>query len=111
MWGSYENYRRDHLLLLALRAYSRCAGRVTLPNWMPHVDYLQELKNRIDGRFIFANGARPGRAFCRFSTRCDRVENSLRDLETRMQLDFARSMAATKPVACLLNYPDAGLNT
>ena len=110
MWGSYENYRRDHFAAARAPLSHDAQGRVTLPNWMPHMDFLHELHRRIGDRFVFANGSRPGRAFCVFELDVPGMENSLRDLENRNQSDFVRAMAATKPVVCLLNYPASGLS-
>lgn len=110
MWGSYENYRRDHFAAVRAPLTHDARGRVCLPNWMPHVDYLKELHRRIGRRLVFANGARPGRAFCAFTLDILGMEPSLRDLDSRMQMDFLRCMAGPKPALCLLDYPDEGLS-
>ncbi|MBI5395544.1 MAG: hypothetical protein HZA91_09640 [Verrucomicrobia bacterium] len=104
MWGSYENYRRDHYAAVRAPLTHDAAGRVCLPNWMPHVDYLKELHRRIGPRLVFANGVRPGRAFCAFECDILGVENSLRELESRTQMDFLRVMAGPNPALCLLNH-------
>ena len=110
MWGSYENYRREHFAAIRFPLAHDTAGRVCLPNWMPHVDYLKELRGRIGKRLVFANGARPGRAFCSLLLDIVGMEPSLRDLENRTQIDFLRSMAGPKPAVCLLDYPEEGLS-
>lgn len=110
MWGSYENYRRDHFAAVRAPLTHDARGRVCLPNWMPHVDYLKELHHRIGTRLVFGNGARPGRAFCAFALDILGMEPSLRDLDSRTQMDFLRSMAGPKPAVCLLDYPDTGLS-
>lgn len=110
MWGSYENHRRDHFAAVRAPLSHDVAGRVCLPNWMPHVDYLRELRRRIGPRLVFANGARPGRTFCGFELDVLGMENSLRDQEDRTQLDCLRAMAGPKPALCLLNYPEEGLS-
>lgn len=109
MWGSYENYRRDHFAAARCPLTHDAQGRVSLPNWMPHVDYLRELRKRIAPRLIFGNGARPGRAFCAVELDIFGVEFSPRDLENRTQMDFARCLAGPKPVLGLFDYPPAGL--
>ncbi|MBM3890440.1 MAG: hypothetical protein FJ388_15115, partial [Verrucomicrobia bacterium] len=106
MWGSYDNFRRDHFAAVRVPLTHDAAGRVCVRNWMPHVDYLKELRQRIGPRLVFANGVRPGRAFCGFECDILGAENSLRDLESRTQMDFLRVMAGPKPALCLLNYPD-----
>ena len=72
---------------------------------MPHVDFLRELRRRIGGRLVFANGARPGRAFCAFELDILGLEPSLPDLSSRTQMDCLRSLAGPKPAVCLLSYP------
>ena len=110
MWGSYENYRRDHFAAVRAPLAHDTQGRVCLPNWMPHVDYLKELRQRLGSRLVFANGARPGRAFCAFQLDILGLEPSLRDLEFRTQIDCLRSLAGPKPAVCLLDYPEEGLS-
>jgi len=110
MWGSYENYRRDHFAAVRAPLAHDARGHVCLPNWMPHVDYLRELHRRIGTRLVFANGARPGRAFCAFELDILGMEPSPRDLESRTQIDFLRSVAGPKPAVCLLDYPEEGLS-
>lgn len=110
MWGSYENYRRDHFPAARCPLTHDSQGRVSLPNWMPHVDYLRELRKRIAPRLLFGNGARPGRAFCAVELDIFGVEFSPRDLDNRTQMDFARCLAGPKPVLGLFDYPSSGLD-
>jgi hypothetical protein len=106
MWGSYENFRRDHFAAARSPLTHDSRGRVFLFNWMPHVDFLRELRRRIGGRLVFANGARPGRAFCAFELDILGMEPNLLDLASRTQMDCLRSLAGPKPAVCLLDYPD-----
>jgi hypothetical protein len=106
MWGSYENFRRDHFAAVRSPLTHDGDGRVFLFNWMPHVDFLRELRRRIGGRLVFANGARPGRAFCAFELDILGLEPNLPDLSSRTQMDCLRSLAGPKPAVCLLDYPD-----
>lgn len=109
MWGSYENFRRDHFAAARSPLTYDAGGRVCLPNWMPHVDYLRELHRRIAPRLVFGNGPRPGRAFCAFELDVLGVEFSPRDLESRHQMDFLRCVAGPKPALGLFDYPERGL--
>jgi hypothetical protein len=110
MWGSYENYRRDHFAAARSPLTHDPKGRVSIQNWMPHVDYLRELRLRIAPRLVFGNGARPGRAFCAMQLDVFGVEFSPRDLGDRTQMDFARCLAGPKPVCGLFDYePHKGL--
>lgn len=107
MWGSYENYRRDHFAAVRSPLTHDHLGRVCLANWMPHVDYLRELRRRIAPRLVFGNGPKPGRAFCAFQLDVFGVEFTPRDLEDRMQMDFVRCVAGPKPVCGLFDYEPA----
>ena len=109
MWGSYENYRRDHFAAARAPLTHDEHWRVSLPNWMPHVDYLRELRHRIEPRLVFGNGPRPGRAFCAFLLDVFGVEFSPRDLESRVQFDFLRCVAGPRPALGLFDYPASGL--
>jgi hypothetical protein len=106
MWGSYDNHRREHFAATRAPLSHDGAGRACLPNWLPHVDYLQELHRRIGRRLVFANGIRPGRAFCAFECDVCGMEVSMKGLETRRDMDFLRAIAGSKPTLCLLYYPD-----
>jgi hypothetical protein len=106
MWGSYANFRRDHFAAARSPLTHDSDGRVFLFNWMPHVDFLRELRRRIGGRRVFGNGARPGRAFCAFELDILGLEPNLTDLSSRTQMDCLRSLAGPKPAVCLLDYPD-----
>jgi hypothetical protein len=106
MWGSYENHRREHFACIRAPLTHDAAGHACLYNWFPHVDYLQELHRRIGPRLVFANGIRPGRAFCAFECDVCGMEVSMKSLETRRDMDFLRAIAGSKPALCLLFYPD-----
>ena len=110
MWGSYENYRCEHFAAARSPLAHDAQGRVCLPNWMPHVDFLRELHRRIGPRLVFGNGVRPGRAFCAFELDILGMECSPLDLVSRTQIDCLRSLAGPKPAVCLLNYPEEGLS-
>jgi hypothetical protein len=109
MWGSYENFRRDHFAAARAPLAHDARGRVCLPNWMPHVDYLRELRRRIAPRLVFGNGARPGRAFCAFELDVLGAEFAPRDLGNRQQMDFLRCVAGPKPALGLFDYAESGL--
>jgi hypothetical protein len=78
---------------------------VYLPNWMPHVDFLRELRRQIAPRLVFGNGIRPGRAFGAFACDILGVECSLGDTQHRHNLDFYRSVAGAKPFLALFYHP------
>ncbi len=97
-WGSFDNYRRDHFLAVRTPLSHDNKGLVCIPNWMPHVDFLRELRQKIGtNRLVFGNGLRPGRAFCGFECDVLGVETSTYDLQERSRLDFYRMIAGAKP--------------
>jgi hypothetical protein len=103
-WGSFYNYRREHFAAARAPLSHDDNGRVCIPNWMPHVDFLRELRRRTGGRLVFGNGIRPGRAFCGFECDIFGVETATADLRQRNNLDFYRTIAGTKP-SLFLFYP------
>lgn len=104
-WGSYANYRRDHFAAARAPLTHDPAGRVYIPNWMPHVDFLHALHERIGSRLVFGNGIRPGRAFPAFVCDLLGVECSTGDTKHRRNLDFYRAVAGSKPFLSLFYYP------
>jgi hypothetical protein len=103
-WGSFQNHRRDHFAAARAPLSHDDNGRVCIPNWMPHVDFLRELRRRTGGRLVFGNGIRPGRAFCGFECDIFGVETATPDLRQRNNLDFYRTIAGAKP-SLFLFYP------
>ncbi|MBI5684142.1 MAG: hypothetical protein HZC54_03585 [Verrucomicrobia bacterium] len=104
-WGSFYNHRREHFAAVRAPLSQDDAGRVCIPNWMPHVDFLRELRRRIGGRLVFGNGIRPGRAFCAFECDILGVETAVGDLRHRRNLDFYRTVGGAKPFLFLFYSP------
>jgi len=96
-WGSYYNHRREHFSAVRAPLSHDDNGRVCIPNWISHIDFLRELRRRIGGRLVFGNGIRQGRAFCAFECDILGVETSGGDLRHRRNLDFYRTVAGAKP--------------
>lgn len=104
-WGSFFNHRREHFAVVRAPLSRDDAGRVCIPNWIPHIDFLRELRQRIGGRLVFGNGIRQGRAFCAFECDILGVETSAYDLKHRRNLDFYRAVAGAKPSLFLFYSP------
>ncbi len=104
-WGSFDNLRREHFAAARAPLSHDDAGRVCIPNWMPHIDFLRELRRQIGTRLVFGNGLRQGRAFCAFECDILGVETSAYDLKHRQNLDFYRTVAGAKPSLFLFYSP------
>jgi hypothetical protein len=104
-WGSFYNHRREHFAAVRAPLSQDDAGQVCIANWMPHVDFLRELRRRIGGRLVFGNGIRPGRAFCAFECDILGVETAAGDLRHRRNLDFYRTVGGAKPFLFLFYSP------
>jgi hypothetical protein len=105
-WGAYLNSRREHFAYADLPLTHDDAGHVVLDNHLSHVEFLRELRARLEakGKILFANGIRMKRAWCGFLCDVLGVEANPSAYKSHSQYAFFRTVAYHKPFVLLFTY-------